>query len=284
MISKKIGGAVDRRDPEPIRELARLQAEAGADYLDLNLGPLTKKPGETARWIANTVQEAVDLPLCIDTLNPVALEAVLEVCKKTPMINSANGTQRSKETILPLARKFSADVIMMTINDEGMAIDPDERLEMAMELVEEANSMDIPSDKVWVDAVLMPACVNQEDILRYFEFVKMFPEALPEAKTITGLSNISSCGTPTDVRGLLNRTFFVMLNRYGHSAVIADVLDKELIQLNQGGLPDLETLIHRAMDQETIDMGSLSETEINYVKTVNLLMGNQLYSHSWLEE
>lgn len=284
MISRKISSAIDNRDPEPIQELARVQAAAGANYLDLNLGPLTKDPAETARWVVNTVQEVVEIPLSIDTLNPVALEGALEICKKTPIINSANGTQKSIDTIFPLAQKYGANLIIMTVNDEGMASDADSRVEMAMELVEEANAMDIPSERIWVDGVLMPAFINQEDIFSFLEFVKMFPEALPDANTLTGLSNISSCGTPADVRGILNRTFFIMLNRYGQSAVIADVMDKDLINLNQGGLTEIVDLVYRSMDGDDIDSGNLSKTERNYVKTVDMIMGKTFYSHSWLEE
>ena len=105
MISKKISSAIDNRDPGPIQELARVQAAAGADYLDLNLGLLTKDPAGTARWVVNTVQEAVEIPLSIDTLNPEALEAALEICTKPAIINSANGTQKSKDTVFPLANR-----------------------------------------------------------------------------------------------------------------------------------------------------------------------------------
>jgi 5-methyltetrahydrofolate corrinoid/iron sulfur protein methyltransferase len=284
MISDKIRAAVDRRDPVPIQALARLQAQGGADYLDLNLGPLTKDPAEIAAWVVETVQEVVDLPLSIDTLNPVALEAALKVCKRTAVINSVNKTERSQETILPLVSQYGTEVILMTIGDQGMAREPDERLDMAMELVEIANGLGIPSERIWVDAVLMPVCIDQEDILRYFEFIRMFPEALPDAKTLTGLSNISSCGAPDRWRGILNRTFFIMINRYGHSGVIADVFDQDLIKLNRGELTQIVELVYRAMDEEEINLQSLTETGRQYVKTVQVIMGRQFYSHAWLEE
>lgn len=284
IISQDIKAAIEKREPGPIQKLARLQMKAGADYLDLNLGPLTKDPVETVQWVVNTVQEVVDIPLSIDTNNPVAMESALEICKKTPLINAANGTQSGMETMLPLAQKYSADVIFLTFNDEGMANDSDEQIAMAMEFVEEANGMGIPNERIWIDGVQMPICVNQEHVVQYIEFIKMFQEALPGAKSITGLSNVSSYGTPNELRGLLNRTLYIMLNRYGHSALIVDVLDEELMHLNRGELPELVGLVYKAMDGEDISVENLSERKKNYLKTVDILTGKKLYSHSWLEE
>jgi 5-methyltetrahydrofolate corrinoid/iron sulfur protein methyltransferase len=284
VVSRAISNAIQNRDPGPIQELARLQVDAGADYLDLNLGPLTKNPIETAQWVVATVQEVVEVPLSIDTTNPAAMEAALEICKKPPLINSANGTQASKETIFPLAQKYSADLILLTFSDEGMPSDAEERASFVVDILEYANDLGIPNERIWVDAVLMPICVNQQQVLQYVEFVKMFPEVAPGARSITGLSNVSSCGTPGKLRQLLNQALFVMLDRFGHSALIADVLDEDLVRLNQGQLPALVDLIHKAQDGDEIDRQALSGADRAYVQTVDVLMGRKMYSHSWLEE
>ena len=142
----------------------------------------------------------------------------------------------------------------------------------------------IPNERIWIDGALMPACVNQEQVVQYIEFTKIFQEALPGVNTLTGLSNISSCGTPAELRGLLNRTLFIMLNRYGHSALIADVVDDELMELNRGEHPGLVELVYKATDGEDINLESLSKQEKNYVKTVDIFTGKELYSHSWLEQ
>ena len=84
------------------------------------------------------------------------------------------------------------------------------------------------------------------------------------------------------MRGILNRTLFVMLERYNQHAGIVDILDQELVRLNRGELPDVVQLIHQAMDEE-IDVATLSEEEAKYVKTVNVLLGRSIYSNSWLE-
>jgi 5-methyltetrahydrofolate corrinoid/iron sulfur protein methyltransferase len=283
IISKEINHAIQTRDPKPIQKLARLQEEAGADYLDLNLGALSKNPVETMQWVVSVVQEAVTIPVSLDTPNPLAMEAALQICKSPPLINSANCGQASKETIFPLAQKYSADLIVLTYSDEEMPNDADSRAALVVDILEYANDLGIPNEKIWVDGVLMPICFNQPQIREYLEFIKMFGDVAPGARTITGLSNVSSCGVPAELRALLNQALFVILNRHGHSALIADVLDQDLMRLNRGELPELVELIHKAEDGEPIDYKKLTAHELAFVKTVDVLLGRKMYSHSWLE-
>ena len=284
VISKEINEAIQTRNAAPIKKLARLQEEAGADYLDLNLGSLSKNPVDTIQWLINSVQEVVTIPLSIDTTNPVAMEAALKICKKPPLINSANGSQASKETIFPIAQKYPSELVILTYSDAGMPNDAEERASFVVDILEYANNIGIPNERIWIDAVLMPICVNQQQILEYIEFIKMFADVAPGARSITGLSNVSSCGTPPQLRAIINRTLFVILNRYGHNALIADVLDRDLIRLNRGELPELVKLIQKAEDGEQINYEALSDLERAYVKTVDILTGRKMYSHSWLEE
>ena len=280
--SKVINEAIEGRNPESIQKLASQEAEAGADYLDLNLGPLLNDPEETVQWVINTVQEVSDLPLSIDTPNAVAMEAGLKLCKKRAVINSANGMQDSKENMLPLAAKYPADVILLTFDEKGVPATADERAESILETVDYANELGIPTENIWIDAILYPIITNQDHVVQYIEFVEIIGDVVPGAKTVTGISNVSSCGVPEEVRGILNRTLFVMLERYNQHAGIVDILDQELVRLNRGELPDVVQLIHQAMDEE-IDVATLSEEEAKYVKTVNVLLGRSIYSNSWLE-
>lgn len=280
--SRKISEAIEGRDPKPIQELALLQAARGANYLDINLGPVSRHARETTQWVLNTVQDVVDLPLAIDTVNLEAIEAALQVCRKTPLINCASNKSEDRPK-LELAQKYSADVIVMTFNDEGMPSDADERAACVMSLVDTLEEIGLGADRVWVDGVLLPACINQDQVVQYFEFLKILPDLAPGMKTVCGLSNISSCGTPAPLRGVLNRALFVMLERYGQTAVIADVTDDELLRLIRGEMPEIRDLIHRAMDGEEFEPGGLAPQALAYVKSVDVLLKRKLYSHSWLE-
>jgi cobalamin-dependent methionine synthase I len=282
IISKNVSDAVKERNPKIIQDLAKAQTEAGADYIDLNLGPAKRDPEEVTQWLVNTIQGVTDLPVSVDTLNPVAMEAGLKVCKKRPLLNSASGRTDSKELMLPLAKKYNTDVVISVLTDKGCPPDIDSRTESIMETVALANELGIPNEDIWVDPIILPVSADQKQVAEATEFIGILQDLLPGVKSTVGLSNVSN-GTPEELRGILNRTYMVMLGRRGLYSAIADVLDKELVSLNKGELPNIVDLIYKTMDGEAIDISSLPQKEQDYVKTTKVLMGEALYSHAWLE-
>ena len=282
VMSKEISRAIKERDPEPIKTCVVGEAKNGMDYLDINVGPLRKDPEEIMEWLVENIHKFTDLPLCLDTTNPVAMEAGLKLCKQTALINSASGTSESLEKMLPLASKYSAHVVLSVINDEGLPSDADERASSILESLEVANELGIPNEHIWVDPVLLPIGVDQRQVSAYLEFIQMLPDLAPGAKSTCGLSNLSY-GAPKELKSLLNRTFLMMIGRYGQHSAIVSAFDEELISMNRGEMSEVVNLIYRAMDEEDLDIASLSEKEVEYVKTTQVLMGKTLYSHSWLE-
>jgi len=282
IISDEINKAVKERNPQVILQLAKAQAQAGADYIDVNLGPAKKDPEEMPQWLAETIQQEADLPLSIDTLNPVAMEAGLKACKKRPLLNSASGRTDSKEHMLPLAKKYNTDVVISVLTDKGCPPDVDSRIESIMETVAIANEMGIPNENIWIDPIILPVSADQKQVWEAVEFIGMLQDLLPGVKSTVGLSNVSN-GTPEELRGILNRTYMVMMGRRGLYSAIADVLDDDLVKLNKGDLPKIVDLIYKTMDGEAPDISSLSKQEQDYVKTVKVLMGETLYSHAWLD-
>jgi len=282
IISKHVSDAVKERNPKVIRDLAKAQADAGADYIDLNLGPAKRDPEEVTQWLVNTIQGVTDLPISVDTLNPIAMEAGLKVCKKRPLLNSASGRTDSKELMLPLAKKYNCDVVISVLTDKGCPPDVDSRTESIMETVALANELGIPNEDIWVDPIILPVSAVQKQVAEALEFTKILQDLLPGVKSTVGLSNVSN-GTPEELRGVLNRTYMVMLGRCGLYSAIADTLDKELVSLNKGELPNMVDLIYKTMDGEAINMSSLPQKEQDYVETTRVLMGEMLYSHAWLE-
>lgn len=280
ILSKIVSNALKEKDEKPLRELAMRQAKAGADYIDLNVGPAKKDP-DVMKWLAGVIQEAVNKPLSLDTTNPVAMEAGLSVCKIPPLINSASGKQESKEKMLPLAVKYNCDVVLSVLIDAGIPTDSSSRAEAIMETVAYANEIGIPNERIWVDPIMMPISVDQPQVVEFFEFMKILQDICPGAKSTLGLSNISN-GAPEHLRGILNRICLVVLKRYNCFSAIVDSFDEELVKLAKGQLPDIENLVYRAMDEE-LNTSGLQKKEADIVKTVNVLMGRNLYSHSWLE-
>ncbi len=280
VMSKTIGPALKERNPKPIQELARAEVEAGVDYLDINIGPARKAGDELMAWAVNTVQEVTDLPLSLDTTNPVAMEAGLKVHKGRALINSISPTRL--EEGLPLVTKYNASMLGLLWGKEGMPRDANERAVLAVDLIYQANEKDIANEDIWIDPIVTPVSVEINQVKACLEFMSMLKDIAPGCKSTVGLSNISN-GTPTNLRPWLNRTYMIMLMKYGLYSAIVDAFDSELINIARGKKPELIDLVHRVMDGERPDLSSLTEEEVKYVKTVRVLTGESLYSHSWLE-
>ena len=285
VIAGAVSAAVRERDAKVIQDLAKAQAEAGADYIDLNVGPMKKDTEETMQWLVNAVQEVTDLPLSIDTLNPVAMEAGLKACKRKPLLNSASGKANSKEQMLPLAKKYNCAVVISVMTDKGMPPDVESKIDSIMSTVDYANEMGIPNEDIWVDPILLPistAGEGQRFTVVNLEFINILEDVLPGVKSTVGLSNTSN-GVPDQLRPILNRTYMVMLGKNRLYSAIADPLDTEMMSLVKGDVPEIVELIYKTMDGEDIDLSSLSPKEVDYVKTARVLMGETLYSDAWLE-
>ncbi len=281
VMSQTIGAALKERNPKPIQELAKAEAEAGMDYLDLNIGPARKAGEELMAWVVNTVQEVTDKPLSLDTTNPVAIEAGLKVNKGRSLVNSISLVRMEEE--LPLVKKYNADFVGLLWGREGMPRDASERAVIAVELMYEANEMGIASENIWFDPIVTPVVnIEASQVKPCLEFMSIVEEIAPGCKSAVGLSNVSN-GAPTPLRPWLNRTYLMMLMKYGLYSAIVDAFDAELIKIARGQRPELVELVHRVMDGEKPDFASLNEEEIKYAKTVRVLTGDSLYSHSWLE-
>ena len=280
IMSQTLGPALKERAPKPIQDMAKAEAEAGADYLDLNIGPARKRGDEMMEWAVKTVQEVSDLPLSLDTTNPVAMEAGLKVCKSKALINSISPARFDEE--LPMVAKYDADMIGLLWGLDGMPRDSNERAVIAVDLVYKANEMGIASENIWIDPIASPVCVEINQVKACVEFMTMLGDIAPGCKSTVGLSNISN-GTPADLRPMLNRTYMIMLMRYGLYSAIVDAFDADLVKIARGEKPEIVDLVHRCMDGEKPDLASLTKEEADYVKTVRVLTGEALYSDSWLE-
>ncbi len=275
------GPAMRERNPEPIQKMAKDEANAGVDYLDINIGPARKGGDEFMAWMVNTVQEAADKPLSLDTTNALAMEAGLKVHKGRALINSISLPRMEEE--LPLVTKYGAEFIALLWGREGMPRDAAERGMIAAEMVYKANEMGISNEHIWFDPIATPAGnVDTNQVKPCLEFMSMLQDIAPGCKSTVGLSNISN-GTPTHLRPYLNRTYLIILMKHGLHSAIVDAFDPELIDIAKGKKPELVKLVHRILDGEKPDPSSLSEEEVKYVKTVKVLTGESLYSHSWLE-
>jgi 5-methyltetrahydrofolate corrinoid/iron sulfur protein methyltransferase len=285
VISRTIGRAFKERDPLPIQEEAKKQRELGMDFIDINLGPARKGGPELMEWVIKTVQEVVDdVPLALDTSNIEAIEAGLAAYKgkKKPLINSIMCRQERYEKMLPLCAKYNASMIALLWGPHGMPRDENERAELAVELVYAANEAGIANEDIYVDGIVTPVNVQQDQVYSLLQFMPMVQDLGEGLRSTCGLSNVSN-GAPDHLRPILNRTYMVMLEKSGMYSAIADAYDKDLVDLAKGKRPDIVEIIGKVMDEETVDMSSLSKDLQDYAKTTRILLKKSLYSDSWLE-
>jgi 5-methyltetrahydrofolate corrinoid/iron sulfur protein methyltransferase len=281
IVSKKYGPALKERNAGPVQELAIAQTKAGMDYLDINIGPARKDGNKFMEWVVTTVQAVTDVPLSLDTTNPIAMEAGLKAYRGKTLINSIS--LERMETELPFVLKYNSDFVALLWGRDGLPRDANERGAIAAELLYNANEKGISNDRIWFDPIVTPAVnIASNHVKHCLDFLSMLPDIAPGARSIVGLSNVSN-GAPNNLRPYLNRTLLMMLMKYNLYSVILDALDRELIDIARGDRPELVKLVQRAMDGEIIDPASISAEEVKYVKTVKVLLGEVLYSDSWLE-
>ena len=284
VINTIIGKAFREKDPGPIAAEAIRQKEKGMDWIDINLGPARKGGPELMEFIVKTVQETIgdETPLCLDTSNIEAMEAGLAAHKGKAIINSIMCRPERYEKMIPLAVKYKANMIALMWGPDGLPRDENERAALAVELIYAANEAGVPNEDIFVDGIVTPVNIQQPQLMSLMAFQEMLQDMAPGAKSTCGLSNISN-GPPDELRPILNQTYMVMLERKGMYSVIADAYDDQLVAIARGQKPEVVDVIHKVMDSEDIDVGSLSKELQGYVKTARVILGQSLYSDSWLE-
>ncbi|MFH1091963.1 MAG: dihydropteroate synthase [Pseudomonadota bacterium] len=289
VINKKIGQAFKDKDPKPLREVAERETESGVDFIDINLGPARKGGDELMTWVVQTVQEVTDTPLCLDTSNIVAMEAGLKVCKGKAIMNSIMCRPERYEKMLPICAQYSSNMIALMWGPNGMARDANERAELTAELLMAAQAQGIPMTDIWVDPIVTPVNIQQDQLMQSLAFFEMLPDIVsaidPEGglvKSTNGLSNVSN-GVPDDLRPMLNRTYMCMLARKGMYSSIVDAFDPVIMDIARGKRQDIVDLVYGVMDGQEYDLSSMDKEAMAYVKTAKVLMGFSIFSDSWLE-
>lgn len=282
VMSNIIGQAIKDRNPQPIKEMAIKEKEAGMDYIDINLGPARKQGPETMEWLVQIVQEVVNLPLSLDTTNVEAIESGLKVHKGKAIINSISCKQERMEALFPLVKKYNAGFVGLLLGTEGIPRDANERAALAVELTTKAIDSGVSPEDIWLDPIVLPISSQQDQVKGCTEFMEMFKELAPGCKSTCGLSNVSN-GAPDELRPILNRTYSMILEKYGLCSAIVDAFDEELVRIAKDQKENLKKLVWDVMEGREPDLGALSEEGRNYIKTTKVLLGHSLYSHSWLK-
>ncbi len=283
VMSKVLGPAMKERNAKPIQEMVEKEVEAKVDYIDVNIGPARKGGEEMMEWLVNTIQEVTtDIPLALDTTNMAATEAGLKVCKIPALINSVSIQTSRFESGLKMAKQYDADVIALLWSDDGMPRDANERAMHIVDFVQKATELDIAMEKLWFDPIVSPISVEINQVKACVECMGMLKDIAPGSKSTCGLSNVSN-GVPDELRPWLNIPYLIMLMKNGLYSAIVDAFDNDLTDIVTGKKDNVVQLVHKIMAGENVDMGSLADDEVKYAKSVKVLMGESLFSDSWLE-
>ena len=250
--------AIAEKDKKVIQELARRQTEAGATYLDVNVGTAAADQAAAMQWLIESIQETCSTALCLDSQKPDVIAAGLKV------INAENGlilnsTPLNKKTDEEILDKYmamanqagpKAGIIALTMDKNGVPQDIDTRVAIAAEIVSKVTEKGFDTQRLFIDPIVLPvkvpnAQVQPGNILTAMDQIMYLSEPAPHL-TI-GLSNLSQGATE---RSLINRVFLAMAISRGLDSAIVDVLDRDLM---------------------------------NVVATAGMLMNKQIYSDSFLK-
>ena len=265
LIAERINGmfqdvkqAIEEKNKKVIQDLARRQTEAGATYLDVNVGTAAADQEGTIQWLVETIQENCTTAICLDSQKPDVIAAGLKVINTDNgvLLNSSPLNRKSDEEILDkyieMAQQAGpkGNLIALTMDKNGVPQDIDTRVAIAAEIVSKAMEKGFDVQRLFIDPIILPvkvpnAQVQPGNILAAVDQIKYLAE--PATHMTMGLSNLSQGATE---RGLINRVFIAMAISHGMDSAIADVLDTELM---------------------------------NVVATADMLMNKQLYSDSFLK-
>lgn len=295
IIAQAVKDAIAAQDIKFFQDLAVRQVEAGADMLDLNIGPQKKAGHEIMPWLVKGVQEVVDVPLSLDTTNLAAIEEGLKVARNQCIINSTSAEEERLEVVPPLAKKYNAKLIALTMGKGGIPVSAEERVNIALErLIPRALEVGLPMQDLLIDPLVLTVSGCQEYCPQCVEAVRILKVAGdPPPMTNVGLSNVSNA-VPREMRPLLNRTYCVMLLAAGVDYVIADPLDKQLKEFirivnerdDSTGVGSLVLKLYDktlAGDKLTADDVDMSDPEqVDIYKTARILYNDIIYTDSYL--
>ena len=220
---KKLKEALRARDYEYVLEEALKQQEAGADVLDVNAGLPEIDEKQVLKDLVQEIQAACPLPLQVDSSDPAAVEAAVRCYNGRPVINSVNGSEESMNAILPIAKKYGALLVCLTLDEKGIPETAEERFAVAKRIVDRAEQMGLSRSQLLVDCLVLTASTNQAMVMETLRAIMLVKSRLG-VRTVLGVSNVSF-GLPG--RELINATFLAAAFGAGLDMPILNPLSEE---------------------------------------------------------
>ncbi|NLF82574.1 MAG: dihydropteroate synthase [Candidatus Gastranaerophilales bacterium] len=298
IISKKTRSAIESKDAEYLLDMAKRQAVAGIDWIDLNIGPAKKAWAGTMEWLTTTILSQVDANFSFDTTNMVEMEAGIKIHPRPEqcLLNSASGDLDRLEGITRIAADYGCNLIALTMGSvSGIPKDPDGRMEIASIILEKTMEMGIDNSKVFLDPLVLPVGVDQSQASAALDSIRVFKESFdPPVMTTIGLSNVSN-GSPKEIRPLINRVFCIMAMGCGLDSAIVDAFDTELLRVikvveaqkpekeSDNVLISLHNLMRDFGELEDLSYNADNPEEVAIYKTAEILFNKNIYAHNYAE-
>jgi cobalamin-dependent methionine synthase I len=218
--------ATAARDAAYIRDDVRKQEAAGATYIDVNAGARIGYEMEDLTWLVNVIQDAVNLPLCLDSPDPEVLGVAFGLVKRRPLINSISLEADRFDTMMSFLDGKDCSVVGLCMDDTGLPADADDVVLRATRLSAALEHIGFTRDRVFIDPLVQPIGTDQTKGLMALESVRRIRHELPGVHFTCGLSNISF-GLPQ--RKIINRIFLALMMGAGLDGAIIDPLDDKLM-------------------------------------------------------
>lgn len=224
---ENIASSIQSQDQGAIEAVAQIQADHHVDFIDVNAGIFGNDETRYLRWLVKTVQTKTGMPCCIDSPNPLAVEAAVGVhTGPPPLINSISLEKARYDMLLSLIAGTDWKVVALCMSDEGMPETSLARLINAEKLINGLFQNGVALDNIYVDPLVQPVATDNQQANAFLETVRLIKSEFAGVHIICGLSNISY-GLP--LRGLINRSFAAMAIAYGLDSAIVNPLDDALM-------------------------------------------------------
>ena len=294
---KKLATELEAGDFSTVEKDALAQVAAGANVLDINAGVVynsNPNPNETEpplmKKMIELVQGITEIPLCIDSSVPEALEMGLQTAKGRPLLNSVTGEEERLDFVLPLVKKYNVPVVAISNDDTGISEDPDVRFDVAKKIVDRAADFGIPAHDIVVDPLVMPIGAMATAGQQVFALVRRLREELG-VNTTCGASNVSF-GLPN--RHGINNAFLPMAMGAGMTSAIMNPVALPIAQKKiaekKAEIAEKGVILPEDMDDETFvtlfGMGSTKSRpgkEMEAIRAANLLTNNDAHGAAWIQ-
>jgi cobalamin-dependent methionine synthase I len=223
---KGIDPALRERDAESIVKEARDQIEAGAHVIDVNTATLMDEEVKSLKWAVQLIQDSLDVSICIDSPNPIAVGEVLPLCKGKAMVNSITAETERYAKLIGFVQQYKPNLVGLCMDDRGMPDSAGDRIRIASDLIGKLTKDGVPIGDIYIDPVVTPVSTDTRYGMAVLDAIEAIMEEFPGVHTICGLSNVSF-GLPN--RKQVNQMFLVMAMTKGLDAVILDPCDKRIM-------------------------------------------------------